>query len=129
MRKQHGRVVDSGTPDHTVVNKKWLRSPGELNTTVTNPVGGKTKVLGIGEVEVLVRDVEGGTKLLALKTGLYGAGRKTILISVSSIIDYGNKAVHEKKNHSLCLKNRIKSDLKRKFFLFTLEPKATSPLR
>ena len=71
---------------------------------VTNPDGGNTKVLGIGEVEVLAKDVKGCTKPLILKKALYVPGYRTNLISVSSIIDNGHKVVHEKKNSYLCLK-------------------------
>ena len=62
-------VVDSGSTDHIVVNKNWFKSIRENDTTVTNPGGGNTKILGIGEVEVLPKDVKGCTKPLILKKG------------------------------------------------------------
>ena len=83
--------------DHIVVNKNWFKSLGEIDTTVTNPDRGKTKVLGIGEVQVLAKDVKGRTKPLILKKALYVPEYRTNLISVSSIIDNGQKVVHEKK--------------------------------
>ena len=46
-------VVDSGSTDHVIVNKNWFKNMKPIDTTVTNPDGGDTKVLGIGEVEVL----------------------------------------------------------------------------
>ena len=64
-------VVESGSTDHIVVNKSWFISIREIDTTVTNPDGGNTKVLGIGEVEVLARDVKGCTKPFILKKALY----------------------------------------------------------
>ena len=79
------------------MNKNWFKSIREINTTVTNPNGGNTKVLGIGEVEVLARDFKGRTKPLILKMALYVPRCRTNLISVSSIIDHGHKVVHEKK--------------------------------
>ena len=77
-------VVDSGSTDHIVVNKNWFKSIREIDTTVTNPDGGNTKVLGIGEVEVLARDVEGCTKPLILKK------------------EKQNSRLQEKENFSFC---------------------------
>ena len=57
-------VIDSGITDHIVVNKNWFKSIGEIDTTVTNPDGGNTIVLRIGEVAVLDKDVKGRTKPL-----------------------------------------------------------------
>ena len=91
------------------MNKNWFKSIREIDTTVTNPDGGNTKVLGIGEVEVLAKDVKGGTKPLILKRALYVPGYRTNLISVSSIIDNGHKVVHEIKNSYLCLKSKKNS--------------------
>ena len=45
-------VVDSGITDHIIVNKNCFTSIRENDATVTNPNGGNTKVLRIGEVEV-----------------------------------------------------------------------------
>ena len=64
------------------MKKNWLKGVREIDTTVTTPDGGDTKVLGIGEVEVLAKDVKGFTKPLILKKGLYVPGYRTILISV-----------------------------------------------
>ena len=61
-------VVDSGNTDNIVVDKNWCNSIREIDTTVTNPDGSTTKVLGIGEVGVLARDVKGCTKPLILKS-------------------------------------------------------------
>ena len=104
------------------MNKNWFKSIREIDTTVTNPDGGNTKVLGIGEVQVLAKDVKGRTKPLILKRALYVPGYRTNLISVSSIIDNGHKVVHEKKNSYLCLKSKEKFPITRKgklLFLLT----------
>ena len=106
-------AVDSGSTDHIVVNKNWFNRIREIDTTVTNPDGGNTKALGIGEVEVSAKDVKGRTKPLILKKALYVPGYRTNLISVSSIIDNGHKVVHEKKNSYLCLKSREKFPITR----------------
>ena len=105
---QQDLVVDSGSTDHIVVNKIWFKSLRELDTTVTNADGGNTKVLGIGEVEILAKDVKGRNKPLILKKTLYVPEYRTNLISVSSIIDNGHKVVHEKKRSFLCLKSNEK---------------------
>ena len=63
-------VVDWRSTDHIVVNKNWFKGKRENDTTVTNPGGGKTKILGIGEVEAFTKDVKGCTKPLILKKAL-----------------------------------------------------------
>ena len=119
--KEQDLVVDSGSTDHIVVNKNWFKSIREIDTTVTNPDGGNTKVLGIGEVEVLAKDVKERTKPLILKKALYVPGYRTNLISVSSILDKGHKVVHEKKNSYLCcLKSKEKFPITGKGKLFFL---------
>ena len=79
------------------MNKNWFKSLREFDTTVINPDGGNTRALGIGELEVLARDVKGCTDPSILGKALYVPGYRTKLISVSSIIDKGYKVVHEKK--------------------------------
>ena len=55
-------VVDSDSTDHVIVNKNWFKNIKALDTTVTNPDAGDTKVLGI-EVEILAEDVNGKLSL------------------------------------------------------------------
>ena len=80
----------------------------EVDTTVTNPDGGNTKVLAIGEVDVLAQDVKGRTKPLVLRKTLYVPRYRTNLISVSSIVDNGHKVVQDAKNSLLCLEIKEK---------------------
>ena len=100
------------------MNKIWFRSIKEVDTTVTNPDGGNTKVLGIGEVEVLAKDVKGCTKPLILKKAPYVPSYRTNLISLSSIIDNEHKVVHKKTNSYLCPKSTVKFLITRKGELF-----------
>ena len=72
------------------MNKNWFKSLRELDTTVVNPDGGNTKVLGIGGVEVLATDVKGRNTPLILKKALYVPRYRTNFISVSNIIDNGH---------------------------------------
>ena len=67
-------VVNSGSTDHIVLIKNWFKSTREIDTTVTNPNGGNTKILGIRAVEVLAGDVKGCIKLLIAKKALYVPG-------------------------------------------------------
>ena len=113
-------VVDSGSTDHVIVNKNWFKNFKEIETTVTNPDGGNTSVLGIGEVEVLAKDVKGKTKSLVLRKALFVPGYRTNLISVSRIVDNGHTVVHDAKNNFLCLKSKEKFPIKRKGNLFFL---------
>ena len=52
-------VVDSGSTDHMMIDKTWFKNYQKLETTVNNPDGGKTKVEGIGDVDVEARDTKG----------------------------------------------------------------------
>ena len=103
-------IVDSGSTDDIVVNKKWLKSLREIDTTVTNPDGGNTKVVGTGEVDVLARYVKGCTKPLILKKALYLPGYRT------NILKKGDKVVHEKKQFSSPKKQRKNSNYKKRNF-------------
>ena len=96
----------------------------EVDTTVTNPDGGNTIVLGIGENEILAQDVKGRTKPLVLRKTVYEPGYRTNLISVSSIVDNRHKVDHDAKNSFLCLK-RPNSPSKRRgnCFLLCMTPK------
>ena len=67
-------VIDSGSTEHVIVNKNCFKNLKEKDTTVTNLDGGNTKVLGIGEVEVVAQDVKGMTKPLVLRKPLYVPG-------------------------------------------------------
>ena len=94
----------------------------ELNTVVTNPDGGNTKVSGIGEVVVLAKDIQGKALPLVLKNALFGPGYRTNLVSVSSVIENGHKIVHQKGKSLLCLKGKNTIPIERKgkrFFLQT----------
>ena len=48
-------VVDSGSTDHMMIDKTWFKNYQKLETTVNNPDGGKTKVEGIGDIDVEAR--------------------------------------------------------------------------
>ena len=117
-------VIDSGSTDHVIVQKNWFRNLKELNTVVTNPDGGNTKVLGIGEVVVLAKDIQGKALPLVLKNALFVPGYRTNLLSVSSGIDNGHKIVHQKGKSLLCLKSKDTIPIERKGKLFFLQ---TSP--
>ena len=107
-------MIDSGSTDNVIVQKNWFKKFRELETSVTNPDGGNTKVLGIGEVEVLVRDAQGREKTLVLRKALFVPGYRTNLISVSSIIDNGHKIVHHKSQSFLYLKSKETIPIERK---------------
>ena len=51
-------VVDSGSTDHIVVNKNLFKSLRKLDTTVTNSRGGNSKVLRLGQIEVVAKDAQ-----------------------------------------------------------------------
>ena len=102
------------------MNKNWFKNLKEIETTVTNPDGGNTKVLGIGEVEVLAKDLKGKIKSLVFRKALFVPGYRTNLISVSRIVDNGHTVVHHAKNNFLCLKSKEKFPIKRKGNLFFL---------
>ena len=83
-------------------------------------MGVTQKFLGIGDIEVLAQDVKGRTKPLVLRKPLYMPGYRTILISVSSLVDNGHKVVHDAKNSFHCLKSKELFHITRKGNLFFL---------
>ena len=117
-------VIDSGSTDHVIVHKYWLKYLKELNTVLTNPDGGNTKILGIGELVVLAEDVQGKAFPLVLKNALFVPGYRTNLLSVSSVIDNGHKIVHQKGKSLPCLKSQdtIPIERKRKLFFLQITP-------
>ena len=42
-----------------MIDIAWFRNYQKLETTVNNPDGGKTKIGGIGDVDVEARDIKG----------------------------------------------------------------------
>ena len=72
-------VVDSGSNGHVSVNKKWFKYLKRIDTSVTNRDGDDMKVLGIGEIEILAKDVHGRTKSLCLLKALFMPGYQKIL--------------------------------------------------
>ena len=82
-------AIDSSSTDHVKGQKNWFENARELDTNVTNPGGGNTKVLGIGEVEILARDTQGDLTLLGSEKALFASGYQTNLVLVSSIVDNG----------------------------------------
>ena len=119
-------VIDSGSTDHVIVHKNWFKNLKELNTVVTNPDGGNTKVLGIGEVVVLAKDNQQKALPLVLKNALFVPRYRTNLVSVSSLIDNGHKIVHQKGNSLLCLKSKDTIPIERKGKLFFLHTNNSS---
>ena len=75
-------VIDSGSTDHVIVQRSWFKNLRELDTSVTNPDGGNTKVLGIGEVEILAGDAQGRKKRLLLRKSLFVPAYGTNILSV-----------------------------------------------
>ena len=114
-------IIDSGSTDNVIVHKNWVKNLKELNKVFTNPDEGKTKVLGIGEVVVLAKDIQGKALPLVLKNALIVPGYRTNLVSVSSVFDKGHKIVHQKGKSLLCLtqKNDSYREKGKLFFLQT----------
>ena len=78
-------VVDSGSADN-IIYKTWFKKYHKLETTVHNPDGGKTKVEGIGEVDVEARDTKVVLHKLTFEKPLHVPEHKTNLILVSSSV-------------------------------------------
>ena len=85
--------------------QKELREP---KTKVTNPDGGNTEVLGIGEFENLANNTQGKLIRRFLKKALFVPGYCNSFVLVSSIVDSGHKIVHKEGESLLCLKNKSK---------------------
>ena len=83
-------VVDSRSTDQMMIDKTWFKNYRKLENTVNNPDGGKTKVEGIGDVDVEARDTKGVLYKLTFEKVLHVPEYKTNLISVS--FKFGSKA-------------------------------------
>ena len=60
-------VVDSGSTNYMMIDKTWFKNYQKVETTFNNPDGGKTKVEGIGDIDVKARDTKGVLHKLTLK--------------------------------------------------------------
>ena len=70
-------VLDSGSTDHVIVEMSWFKNPAELDTDVSDLDGGNTKVLGIGQVEILAKGTQGKLVPLVLWEALFSPGYRT----------------------------------------------------
>ena len=89
-------VVDSGSTDHMMIDKTWFKDYQKLETTVNNPDGGKTKVEGIGVIDVESRNTAIVLHKLGFEKVLHVREYKTNLISVSSLVQKQHKLFHTK---------------------------------
>ena len=104
-------VVDSSSGVHMMLDKTWFKNNQKLETTVNNPGGGKTKVEGIGDVDVEARDTKGVLhKLLLLcatfEKVLHVPEYKTNLVLVSSLVQKQHKFFHTKAKSVLNLRSK-----------------------
>ena len=99
-------VVDSGSTDHMMIDKTWFKNYQKLETTVNNPDGGKTKVEGIGDVDVEARDSKGVLHKLTFEKVLHVPEYKTNLISVSSLVQKQHELFHTKAKSVLKLRSK-----------------------
>ena len=113
-------VVDSGSTDHMMIDKTWFKNYQKLETTVNNPDGGKTKVEGIGDVDVEARDTKGVLHKLTFEKVLHVPEYKTNLISASSLVQKEHELFHTKAKSVLKLRSKESFRLIRRGKLFFL---------
>ena len=113
-------VVDSGSTDHMMIDKTWFKKYQKLETTFNNPDGGKTKVEGIGDVDVEARDTKGVLHKLTFEEILHVPEYKTNLISVSSLVQKQHGLFHTKAKSVLKLRSKESFRLIRRGKLFFL---------
>ena len=89
-------LVDSGSTDHMMIDKTWFKNYQKVETTVNNPDGGKTKVEGIGDVDVEARNTKGVLHKLTFEKFLHVPEYKTNLISVSSLVQKKTRIISHK---------------------------------
>ena len=80
-----GKLVRKNRPCNC--ERKRVQNFKDLDNTVTNPDGGKTKVLEIREIYVLNQDVNKRSKPSVLCKALIVQGYRTNLLWASSFID------------------------------------------
>ena len=78
----------------------------KLQTTVNNPDGGKTKVRGIGDVDVEAQDTKGVLHKLTFEKFLHVPEYKTNLVSVSSLVQKQHELFHTKTRSVLKLRSK-----------------------
>ena len=103
-----------------MIDKTWFKNYQKLETTVNNPDGGKTKVEGIGDVDVEARDTKGVLHKLTFEKVLHVPEYKTNLISVSSLVQKQHELFHTKANSVLKLRSKESFRLIRRGKLFFL---------
>ena len=113
-------VVDSGSTDHIMIDRTWFKNYQKLETTVNNPDGGKTKVEGIGDVEIEARDSRGVLHKLTFQKVLHVPEYKTNLISVSSLVQKKHEVMHYQNQSILKLSSKESFKLSRRGKLFFL---------
>lgn len=111
-------ILDSGSTDHVIVNRDWFVSYRAVSSKVINPDGAVTNVLGIGDVELLARNVKGKLARLKFENVLHVPDYKTNLLSVANIINKGHSIFHARSKSILCLKTKEKFEIKQKGKLF-----------
>ena len=113
-------VVDSGSTDHMMIDKTWFKNYQKLETTVDNPDGRKTKVEGIGDVDVEARDSKGVLHKLTFEKILHVPEYKPNLISVSSLVQNQHELFHTKSKSVLKFRSKESFRLIRRGKLFFL---------
>ena len=89
-------VIDSSSTALMMIDKTWFKNCQKLETTVNNPVGGKTKVEGIGDIDVEAQDNKSVLHKLTFEKLLHVPDYKTNLISVSSLVQTQHEIFHAK---------------------------------
>ena len=79
-----------------MIDKTLFKNYQKLETTVNSPVGGKTKVEGIGDVDVEARVTKGVIHKLTFEKVLHVPDYKANLISFSSSVKKQHEIFHTK---------------------------------
>ena len=103
-----------------MIDRTWFKNYQKLETTVNNPDGGKTKVEGIGDVDVEAQDTKGVLHKLTFEKVLHVPEYKKNLISVSSLVQKQHELFHTKAKSILKLRSKESFRLIRRGKLFFL---------
>ena len=122
-------VVDSGSTDHIVVNKNWFKSIGEIDATVSNPDAGNSKILRIGEVEVLAKMSKDVLSLWYWKKPFTCQDTEKTWFCIKYHRQWTQSRPWIEKCFSLTEKQGKTSNKKRKIFLFAQDRKKITTLQ
>lgn len=98
-------ILDSGSSSHIVQNKNWLTEFRELNESFDTAHGGKTlKILGEGNLTILVKDIVGRWRPITLTNVKWSPNAASTLVSLMQLKKAGCWLQPNQEKYELVMK-------------------------